>query len=72
MKNSKNKPRKPANLINLGNAPPGSWAAIIDNQLLAWAQTLPELRQLMSDKGYNRDAYAIIKIPSSCVAVILI
>ena len=44
--------------------PPGKWAAVKDGRVLAWASSLEELRKIMEEKGYRRDEYYVVKVPS--------
>ena len=48
----------------LDRVPPGYWAAIIGGRVVAWDRTLKELREIMARKGYGRDEYGVVKVPS--------
>ncbi len=54
----------------LDKVPPGYWAAIVDGHVVSWARTLKELREIMSQKGYKRDEYGVIKVPSHDILVV--
>ncbi len=54
----------------LDKVPPGKWAAIKDGKVIAWANTLKELRKIMEEKGYSRDEYYVIKVPSHDLLVV--
>ncbi|MHC1628009.1 MAG: DUF5678 domain-containing protein [Candidatus Nezhaarchaeales archaeon] len=54
----------------LNKVPPGYWAAIIDGRVIAWARTLKELREIMVHKGYKKDEYGVIKVPSHDLLVV--
>jgi len=48
----------------LDKVPPGYWAAVVDGCAIAWARTLKELREEMARRGYRKDEYSVIKVPS--------
>ncbi len=48
----------------LDRVPPGKWAAIKDGKVVAWAESLEKLRRIMEKKGYKREEYYVIKVPS--------
>ena len=54
----------------LDKVPPGKWVAVKDGKVVAWANTLKELRERMEEKGYNREEYYVIKVPSHDFLVI--
>ena len=54
----------------LDKVPPGKWAAIKDVKVIAWANSLEELRRVMEEKGYKRDEYYVIKVPSHDLLVV--
>ena len=54
----------------LDKVPPGYWAAVVKGRVVAWARTLKELREIMSRKGYRRDEYGVIKVPSHDLLVV--
>jgi len=54
----------------LDRVPPGKWAAIKDGKVVAWANSLEELRRVMEKKGYKRDEYYVIKVPSHNLLVV--
>ncbi len=54
----------------LDRVPPGKWAAIKDGKVVAWANSLEELRRVMEKKGYKRDEYYVIKVPSHDLLVV--
>jgi len=54
----------------LDKVPPGYWAAIMDGCVVAWARTLKELREIMAQKGFRRDEYGVIKVPSQDLLVV--
>mgnify|MGYP001772986800 FL=1 len=54
----------------LDKVPPGYWAAIVDGSVVAWARTLKELREIMARKGFKRDEYGVIKVPSHDLLVV--
>ena len=54
----------------LDKVPPGYWAAVVDGRVVAWAQTLKELREIMARKGYRREEYGVIKVPSHDLLVV--
>ena len=54
----------------LDKVPPGYWAAIVDGCVVAWARTLKELREIMAQKGFRRDEYGVIKVPSQDLLVV--
>jgi len=54
----------------LDKVPPGYWAAIANGRVIAWAKTLKELREIMERKGYKRDEYGVIKVPSHDLLVV--
>ena len=54
----------------LDKVPPGYWAAIVDGRVVAWAKTLKELRGVMARKGFKRDEYGVIKVPSHDMLVV--
>jgi len=54
----------------LDKVPPGYWAAIVDGRVVAWARTLKELREMMAQKGFKRDEYGVIKVPSHDLLVV--
>ncbi len=54
----------------LDKVPPGYWAAIVDGRVVAWARTLKELREIMAQKGYKREEYGVIKVPSHDLLVV--
>ena len=47
----------------LDRAPPGYWAAVVDGRVVAWADSLQKLLSVMESKGYERNEYAVIKVP---------
>ena len=54
----------------LDKVPPGKWAAIKDGKVIAWANTLKELIEVMERMGYSRRDYAVIKVPSHDLFVV--
>ena len=54
----------------LDKVPPGYWAAIADGRVIAWAKTPKELREIMTQKGFKRDKYGVIKVPSHDLLVV--
>ena len=54
----------------LDKVPPGYWAAVVDGRVVAWAETLRELRRVMSRKGFKREEYGVIKVPSHDLLVV--
>jgi len=54
----------------LDRVPPGKWAAIKDGKVVTWANSLEELRRVMEKKGYKRDEYYVIKVPSHNLLVV--
>ena len=54
----------------LDKVPPSCWAAIADGCVVAWARTLGELREVMARKGYRKDEYGVIKVPSHDLLVV--
>lgn len=54
----------------LDRVPPGKWAAIKDGKVVAWANSLEEFRRVMEKKGYKRDEYYVIKVPSHDLLVV--
>jgi len=54
----------------LDKVPLGYWAAIVDGRVVAWARTLEELREIMARKGYKKDEYGVIKVPSHDLLVV--
>ncbi len=36
----------------------------MDGKVVAWARTLAELRKIMSQKGYSRSGYGVVKVQS--------
>jgi len=54
----------------LDKVPPGYWAAIVDGRVVAWARTLKELREIMAQKGFKKDEYGVIKVPSHDLLVV--
>lgn len=54
----------------LDRVPPGYWAAIVDGRVVAWARTLEELRRTMARKGFGREEYSVIKVPSHDLLVV--
>ncbi len=54
----------------LDKVPPGKWAAIKDGEVIAWADTLQKLRNIMERKGFKRDEYYVIKVPSHNLLVV--
>lgn len=48
----------------LDKVPPGYWAAVVDGKVVDWAPTLDELVKRMDAKGYGRDQYSVLKVPS--------
>ena len=54
----------------LDKVPPGYWAAIVDGRVVAWASTLRELREIMTQMGFKKDEYSIIKVPSHDLLVV--
>ena len=64
---------EPVELVKPGEldkVPPGKWAAIKDGRVIAWANSLEELRRVMEKKGYRRDEYYVIKVPSHDLLVV--
>ncbi len=54
----------------LDRVPPGKWAAIKDGKVVAWADSLEELRRVMEKKEYKRDEYYVIKVPSHDLLIV--
>ena len=54
----------------LDRVPPGKWAAIKDGKVVTWANSLEELRKVMEKKGYRREEYYVIKVPSHDLLVV--
>lgn len=54
----------------LDKVPPGYWAAVVDGCVVAWARTLKELREIMSQKGFKREEYGVVKVPSHDLLVV--
>jgi hypothetical protein len=54
----------------LDKVPPGYWAAIVNGRVVAWARTLKELREIMAQKGFKKDEYGVIKVPSHDLLVV--
>jgi len=54
----------------LDRVPPGKWTAIKDGKVVTWANSLEELRRVMEKKGYKRDEYYVIKVPSHDLLVV--
>jgi len=54
----------------LDKVPPGYWAAVVGGCVIAWARTLKELREEMSRRGYKKDEYSVIKVPSHDLLVV--
>ncbi len=54
----------------LDKVPSGKWAAIKDGKVVAWANSLEELRRVMKEKGYKREDYYVIKVPSHDLLVV--
>ena len=54
----------------LDRVPPGKWAAIKDGKVVTWANSLEELRRVMEKKGYKRDEYYVVKVPSHNLLVV--
>ncbi|BAN89681.1 DUF5678 domain-containing protein [Aeropyrum camini] len=54
----------------LDKVQPGYWAAIVDGRVVAWARSLKELREIMAQKGFKRDEYGVIKVPSHDLLVV--
>lgn len=54
----------------LDKVPPGYWAAVVDGGVIAWARTLRELRGVMAEKGFKREEYGVIKVPSHDLLVV--
>ncbi len=46
----------------IDKVPEGYWAAIIDDQVVAWASSREELEKIMSGKGYGRNQYRVVKV----------
>ena len=56
----------------LDKVPLGYWAAVVDGRVVGWARTLSELRIIMTKKGYKKNEYGIIKVPSHDLLVVKI
>jgi len=54
----------------LDKVPPGYWAAVVDGRVVAWARTLKELCEEMARRGYKKDEYSVIKVPSHDLLVV--
>ena len=54
----------------LDKVPPGYWAAVVDGCVVAWARTLKELCEIMARKGFKRNEYGVIKVPSHDLVVV--
>ena len=64
------KATQPIKPSELDKVPPGYWAAVVDGGVVAWAKTLKELRELMAEKGFKREEYRVIKVPSHDLLVV--
>lgn len=54
----------------LDKVPPGYWAAVVDGYVVAWARTLRELREIMAQKGFRKNEYGVIKVPSHDMLIV--
>ena len=54
----------------LDKVPPGYWAAIVDGCVVVWAKDLKKLREIMTQRGFKRDEYGVIKVPSHDLLVV--
>lgn len=54
----------------LDKVPPGYWAAVVDGSVVTWARTLRELREVMAEKGFKKEEYGVIKVPSHDLLVV--
>ncbi len=70
MTNALKKAVQPIKPGELDKVPFGYWAAVVDGRVIAWARTLKELREIMARKGFKRDEYGIIKVPSHDLLVV--
>ena len=60
------------NIVEIDNAPPGSWIGIMEGKPVAWARTLPMLRRIMGELGFPREEYIVAKISECSVSIVLI
>jgi hypothetical protein len=42
--------------------PENYWAAVVSDRVIVWAPNREELDKIMSEKGYERDQYKVIRV----------